>query len=248
MADIFNEIDDDLRHDRYRKLWDRYGVFVLVAAAAIVVGVAGWRGYGYWRDAKAAEAGDRYYAALRQVDAGDVSGATEALKQLAETGPAGYGVVARLQMAGLAAKTDRKAGIAAYETLARQAGAPKVITDLAAIQAGYLALDVEDAKTVEARVGRFLAPGEPFRHAAREILVLAAMQAGDWTAAQSRLDELQADAELPQTFQRRIDLLAGVIKASTPLPAAPTPAVPAAPATSSGAPAAPAQTPAQQVP
>ena len=40
MADIFNEIDDDLRHDRYRKLWDRYGVIVLIAAAALVLGVA----------------------------------------------------------------------------------------------------------------------------------------------------------------------------------------------------------------
>lgn len=243
MADIFNEIDDDLRHDRYRKLWDRYGVILLVAAAAIVIGVAGWRGYGYWRDVKAAEAGDRYYAALRQVDGGDIDGAVTALKQLADDGPAGYGIVARLHVAGLTAKSDRKAGIAAYETLSRQAGVPKVLTDLAAIQAGYLALDVEDPKAVEARVGRFLGAGEPFRHAAREILVLAAMQAGDWAAAQSRLDDLQADAELPQTFQRRVDVLAGVIKASTPLPPAPAPA--AAPA-NAGAPA--AETPAQKVP
>ncbi|MBP0651993.1 hypothetical protein J8J40_33525, partial [Mycobacterium tuberculosis] len=57
--------------------------------------------------------------------------------------------------------------------------------------------------------------------------------AGDWAAAQSRLTEMQADAELPQTFQRRIDFLAGVIKASTPLPPAPSaPPVDAAPATS----------------
>jgi hypothetical protein len=245
MADIFNEIDDDLRHDRYRKLWDRYGVVVLIAAAAIVLGVAGWRGYGYWRDLKAAEAGDLYYAALRQVDNGDVAGATEALKTLADTGPAGYGIVARLQVAGLAAKQDRKAGIAAYEAVAARSGVPKVIADLAAIQAAYLALDVEDAKAIEARVGRFLLPGEPFRHSAREILVLAAMQAGDWVAAGNRLDEMQADAELPQSFQRRIDVLAGVIKAETPLPPAPAPA---ASAPASNTPAAPAPTPAKQVP
>jgi hypothetical protein len=233
MADIFNEIDDDLRHDRYRKLWDRYGVVVLAAAAAVVIGVAGWRGYAYWSDLKAAEAGDRYYAALRQIEAGDQKGAIDALNGLAANGPAGYGVVARLQVAGITAKEDRKAGLAAYDEVARRPGLTKVVADLAAIQAAYLALDVEKTEQVKARVAPYLGAGEPFRHAAREILVLAAMQANDWAEADRVLGEMQGDAELPQSFQRRIDMLAGVIKASTPLPPAPA-ATPAA---------APAQTP-----
>ena len=48
-----------------------------------------------------------------------------------------------------------------------------------------------------------------------------------WSSRKTRLDEMQADAETPQTFQRRIDILAGVIKAETPPPPAPNAPTPA---------------------
>ena len=31
MSDIFREVDEDIRHERYRRLWDRYGSYVLKA-------------------------------------------------------------------------------------------------------------------------------------------------------------------------------------------------------------------------
>jgi hypothetical protein len=222
MADIFNEIDDDLRHERYRRMWDRYGVIVLGVAAAIVVGVAGWRGYEYWRQTRAEAAGDQFYAAMRLAEKDDAKGAAEALGSLANAGPDGYRFVARLQAAAISAKDDRKAGLAAFDAVARDAGAPKVLADLAAIQAAYIALDSEDAAALEARLSRFLVAGQAFRHAAREILMAAAMKAGNWADARKRLDEMQADAELPQSFQRRLDVFAGVIKASAPAEAAET--------------------------
>ena len=53
MADIFNEIDEELRQEKIHKLWDRYGVLVLVAAVVVVVAVAGWRGWDHWRGEQA---------------------------------------------------------------------------------------------------------------------------------------------------------------------------------------------------
>ena len=34
MADIFDEIDEELKQDRTKELWTRYGKFVIAAAAA----------------------------------------------------------------------------------------------------------------------------------------------------------------------------------------------------------------------
>ena len=39
MADIFDEIDEELKQDRTKALWTRYGKFVIAAATAVVIGV-----------------------------------------------------------------------------------------------------------------------------------------------------------------------------------------------------------------
>ncbi|NLH80721.1 MAG: tetratricopeptide repeat protein, partial [Phyllobacteriaceae bacterium] len=65
MADIFNEIDEELRQEKLKKFWDRWGVAILAAAVAVVLAVAGWRVWDHYRQ-KAAEAqGDAFLAATR---------------------------------------------------------------------------------------------------------------------------------------------------------------------------------------
>ena len=39
MSDIFREVDEDLRHEQYKKLWDRFGIYVIGLAVLIVLGV-----------------------------------------------------------------------------------------------------------------------------------------------------------------------------------------------------------------
>ena len=42
MSDIFREVDEDLRHEQYKRLWDRFGPYVIGLAVLIVaVGLLG---------------------------------------------------------------------------------------------------------------------------------------------------------------------------------------------------------------
>ena len=45
MADIFDEVEDDLKRDRMQLLWSKYGKYVIVAAVLVIAGVAGRQGY-----------------------------------------------------------------------------------------------------------------------------------------------------------------------------------------------------------
>ena len=54
MSDIFREVDEDIRRDQIKKLWDRFGPYVLGLALLIVLGTAGYRGWGHnFRDLRA---------------------------------------------------------------------------------------------------------------------------------------------------------------------------------------------------
>jgi len=41
LPDIFDEISSELRRDRAREVWNRYGIFVIGGALAIILSVAG---------------------------------------------------------------------------------------------------------------------------------------------------------------------------------------------------------------
>ena len=64
VADIFHEVDEEVRRDQLKKLWDRYSIYLIALAVLIVVGMAAWRGYEYWVAKKAAAAGAEFEAAI----------------------------------------------------------------------------------------------------------------------------------------------------------------------------------------
>ncbi|MBR46221.1 MAG: hypothetical protein CMM31_07040, partial [Rhodospirillaceae bacterium] len=42
MADIFREVDEDIRHERYEKLWKRYRWWLLGVVVALIAAVAAY--------------------------------------------------------------------------------------------------------------------------------------------------------------------------------------------------------------
>ena len=64
MSELFNEVDEEVRRDQLKKLWDKYSIYIIALAILIIAGVGGWRGYQYLEAKKAAEAGSAFEAAV----------------------------------------------------------------------------------------------------------------------------------------------------------------------------------------
>ena len=93
MADIFDEIDEDLKRDHMQLLWARYGKIFMAVVLAIVLLVALRQGYTAWQTSRAEASASAYQQALQSKD---VVGALEAqLGQLS----AGYKMLAQFQIA-----------------------------------------------------------------------------------------------------------------------------------------------------
>ena len=69
MSELFNEIDEEVRRDQLKKLWDQYSIYIVAAALLIIASVGGWRGYQYLEAKKAAEAGAAFDKATRTLRA-----------------------------------------------------------------------------------------------------------------------------------------------------------------------------------
>src|SRR6185503_12267995 len=99
MTDIFREVDEDLRREQAKKLWDRFAPYIIGLAVLIVAATAGYRGWVYWQERQAAVSGDRFLAALDLATSGKHAEAITALEALAKDGSGSYPVLASFRIA-----------------------------------------------------------------------------------------------------------------------------------------------------
>jgi hypothetical protein len=212
MTDIFSEIDDELRKEQARRLWQRYGKLIIGGAVVIVLSVAAWRGYVYWQDTNAEAQGDAYFAAERLATLEDAAASRAAFEEFLKTAQGGYPMLARFRVAALDAKAgEYDKAIATYDAVASDPSVPTVFQDLARMRAAYIAVDHLDRAAVESRILGLATPGATWRHTARELLALAAYKADDLETARKRLTELTSDAAVPQAVRQRGELFLSVI-------------------------------------
>ena len=215
LADIFNEVDEEVRRERLRRLWDRYGLFVLILAILFVVGIAGWRGWEYYQNQRAAEFGAQFEAATALVEAGKFAEAEKDFAKIAADGNRGYRVLARLREAEAAIPRDRAAAVAQFDAVAADTSFDQRFRDLAAVRAGLVLVDTASFADMEKRLEPVAAAGRPFRHSARELLALSAFRADDKKALQRWSELISGDGESPAQMRARVEslmVLAGIAK------------------------------------
>ena len=97
MSDIFQEVDEEVRREQLKQLWDRYGHFFAAAAILVLAGIGGWRGYEWWQARLAAQSGAAFESAATMAEAGKHSEAETAFTKLASDGTASYRSLARMR-------------------------------------------------------------------------------------------------------------------------------------------------------
>ena len=210
VSDIFHEVDEEVRREQLKKLWDRYGNYVVAAAVLLVLAVAAWRAYMWWEAKKAAETGAAFEAAITLAESGKRSEAEAAFADIAGHGTSGYRHLARMREAAELAQTDPKAAIAAYDQIAADGSVGHVLQDLALLRAGALLIDAGSYQEAQRRLEPLAANDRTFRHTAREFLVLASWRAGNATGAKRWFDLIMTDAQTPAATRSRVEMLMAV--------------------------------------
>ena len=213
MADIFHEVDEEVRRERLKKLWDRYSIYVIGGAALIVAVIGAWRGYEYSQAKQAAAAGAAFESALSLSEAGKHDEAEAAFTKIAGEAPAGYRMLARFRAAADLAQAKPPEAVKTYDELAADTSLGTTLQDLAAVRAGMLVVDNAPLSEMQRRLDPASAPERSFRHTARELLALSAWRNHDFAAARRYIDMIATDAETPAGTRARAEVLSALIAA-----------------------------------
>jgi len=207
VADIFHEVEEDLRRDQALAFWKKYGNTVIAAALVLVLAVAaqwGWREYSTRKQLQASA--DFLSAAATS----DVAQREAALGKLVTDGGT-YAVLARFRLAETAIEAGDKAKARNILTeIGKDAGADKALRDLAVVQSALLELEIGKPETAVDMVKDLTKEGEAYRLSALEITGLAQLAAGDKEKAKATFGDLKkaAEADAPGSgFAQRADQL-----------------------------------------
>ena len=219
MSDIFREVDEEIRHERYKRLWDRFGIYIIGVAVLIVAGTAAYRGWIYWQDVQAQASGDIFLEAVQLAEDGSYGAAQERLEQLADA-TGGYPALARLRAAGLLAQSgDAEAAIAAFDAIAADTGEQDVLRDIARMRAGYLALERTDYPGIADRLEPLTGADSAWRFLASEALAFAAWRAGDAATARRWIGDILDQEGAPSDVTARVQTIRDLLNATYGAPA-----------------------------
>jgi hypothetical protein len=211
VSELFDEVDEEVRRDQLKKLWDQYSIYIIALAILIIAGVGGWRGYQYLEAKKAAEAGAAFDKATELAEQNKHTEAEAAFVDLAAKAPYGYRVLSRLRAAAEVAVRDRPAAAKMFDDIAADPSVGASERDAARIRAAQLLLETTTYPNMVQRLEPATAPGATFRHTARELLALSAWRANDATAARKWLDMIANDGDTPPGLRSRAEALQALL-------------------------------------
>ena len=203
MVDVFDEVEEELRKERYQALLRRWGPWVGAAAAAIVIAVAGYQFWEWRSGATADRASGQYMEAAEALAAGDVEDAEAGFSQLAQSGPRGYAALALLRQGEIALQQGRpdEAG-RLFEQAAERA--PDATTgQLARYKAALARFDALSYDDLTIRLDPLTEGAAPFGALARELMGAAAIRDGRWEEARSTYELLSVAIDAPPGVARR---------------------------------------------
>ena len=186
MVDLFDEVDEQLRSERYVSLFRRLAPWVTGVLAVVLLGYFGFWGFKAWQDRNLATAAGAYQKGVDALSQGDVAGAQSSFQASEKAGAPGYKTLALMQQAALAIADGKTADAAKLYDQAAAAAPNQIFGDLARLRAAQALLDTAPFAQLQTRLTPLTDAKRPFAPYAKEALAMAELLAGRTAAAQAR--------------------------------------------------------------
>lgn len=204
MDNFIEEVDEELKRERYQDLWRKYGRYLVGAVLLVVIAVAAVVGWRQYQTNLRIESGLEYVRAVELAAADKPAEALAAFRALGEDGTAGYRAFARFREAALHAEQGNEAAAAEqYDAIARDADTDPIFRNLALLLYALSVADRAEPGALIERLEPLTAAQSPWRFSALEITALLKRRQGEVASAEAIYQRLADDPAAPQGVRAR---------------------------------------------
>jgi len=211
VTDLFEEVEEQLRSDRYKQLARKVLPWMLGIAGVALIAVLGYWGWDTWRTQQTDKASEQYAAAMDAFVSGDQEGAKKAWTEVSKSNAGAYKAMALMHLGALTQRDGNVAEAVRLFDQAAEAAPDPVVGDAARLKSAFALLDTAPLKDVEGRLKPLMEDGRPYRIQAREALAFAKLKAGDTTGARGDFLLISQSLDAQQGAQARAQAAIGLI-------------------------------------
>ena len=211
MSDIFREVEEDVRRERFEKLWKQYGDYVIAAAAVLIIGVAGYKVWQHYEQQQQLKASASYSTAVKLSDGGNNIEAAQTFAKIAHDAPSGYAAAAKLSEADALLAAGRTSdAITLYKSIAAKNRTE--LGDVARMRAAWAMADTASKSDLQSWLAPLNDGKSSWRFMAREILAYSDYRDGAAKQALGEYQSLAAEADAPSSLRQRATAMATLIR------------------------------------
>ncbi len=178
MVDVFEEVEGQLRAERYQTLLRRYLPWIIGVSAALLIAALGYWGFTSWQTSQQEKASIAYNEAFEALRGQDEARAFTLFGEVAKSGTPGYRALALMHQGGIrlnAGATDE--AVRLFDEAAKVSPDP-MVSDFARLKSAFALLDTAPYADLEKRLTPLAGDKKPFRMQAKEALAFLKLRDG----------------------------------------------------------------------
>ena len=166
MTDIFEEVEEQLRSDRYQQLIFRSWPWIAGVAAAVLLGALGWWAYDTWSTREAAKASEVYSAALDSLGQGDTKAAFAKFSEAEKSPSRGYKALSLMQQGAIRLQEGKREDAVKLFDQAASASPNPIMGDMARLKSAFALMDTAPYAVMQERLTPLIDLKRPYHVAA----------------------------------------------------------------------------------
>lgn len=220
--EFLEEVEKDIRQEKFLKLWKQYGKQVIGVFGAIIIFIIGYNLWGQYQHNKQIQLAEKLITAQEFIANGENDKAQTILTNLSQSSSSTYEFLGLFQKAGLFLQQNSKEksadAIALYNQLSANTKIEPMWRDLAKLLAIMASMDLSDVKIEELlkQLEPLTNDKNPWRFIAKEMQGVLLYRKGDSAKSMELFIRLVQDSQTPAGVSMRARLMVQIVSSSTP--------------------------------
>ena len=200
---FIQEIDEDVKNDNLKVLWDKYGIFVVLLVVLAVSATVSFEKIRSWKAEQNQQTTENYMSAAQLRENPEETIA--ALQQINQSNQGIFSDFAKLQIANVLFNQNKnEEAMVALQSLIDDKQTNDEVKNIALIKLATYKVDQLPRAEFEALVKPIIDANNSWTPLAQDLLAMSAIQEGDVDTARSIYENILKIKDLPEGFKTKV--------------------------------------------
>ena len=200
---FINEVNEDVKNDNFKVLWNRYGIFVILFVVLAVSATVSFERIKSWKVAQNQANTENYMVAAQLRD--NPTQTLEALQKIAGDNQGIFSDFAKLQIDNVLFSQDKtEEALATLQNLLDDNTVNNEVKHIALVKLATYRVDTMPRAEFEAMLKPLIAENTSWSPLAQDLLAMAAIRDGDVDTAQTIYENILKIKDLPENFRTKV--------------------------------------------